>query len=239
MAVAITELIRRLKTRIQPYEKIPTPEQLYEAVKTAVSDLSDRSPFLSSTVIQIVANDNQYQLPTDFQSIYSFPVASGNDGGYFSGGNLYSSSSSSETVLIMDGLLTIIPTPTYNENRTLTYFAKYVPAVDQNGTETYAGMNEKHANAIVWRAVAICAQMKADKAAEQAWIQTDDQQRVDMSNKYKAFLAEAALAQQQWDTAVSKLSSGLQGTPYGSRSTYQINPYDFWAGGQLLEGDTY
>lgn len=232
MGISVASITASVKSKTQQFNNIPNPEQLLDAINTAISEVSDRSPFLAETDISVVSGTQDYALPSDFQSIYEFPIYDATTGGYIVGNALYSGSSRSETVSIIGGMLRITPTPSYTQTRKLQYFARYTGEVSGD-TIVYSELTDKHMYAIVWRAVAIIAQMKADKAAEQAWIQQNEDTRIDMSKKYRAFMDEADFASRQFEDVMSRITSG-NSSAYGTKSKIDNNPYDYWMGGSLL-----
>lgn len=229
--MTLDELKRKVKNRIQPYMSIPNPEQLHEAVTIGLDVLSERSPKLKSIIIAIQSGVTSYQLPSDFQSLNEFDYT--NQGGGIVGGQLFASSRVQASIKIIDNNLIISPAPSASFNVVMYYYANYTADVDGNYSLT-----GQQANAIVIKACEIVTRMKADKAAEQAWIQQNDAERVDMSKKYDAFAREAESYKNDFQNAIATLNSQSLGSPYGVKKSYSINPYDPWSG-SILESDSY
>jgi hypothetical protein len=227
----LDELKRKTKARIQPFSSIPNPEQLHEAIITGIDILSERSPKLKSEIISIQSGVSAYPLPDDFQAFSELDY--GRDGGGMIGGFLFAQVSSAFSIKIINGDLVINPTPASNVNATLTYYANYTPDDNNN-----YGLTNQQGNAVVIKACEIISRMKADKAAEQAWVQQNEKERVDMSKKYNAFANEAEAYREQFNDAVLTLNSQSVGSGYGTRKSYAINPYDPWQG-RILESDSY
>jgi hypothetical protein len=225
------ELKRKIRNRIQPFNSIPNPEQISEALSVGIDTLSERSPKLKSAIIAIQSGVSSYDLPNDFQSVCEFDYSSNNGG--MVGGQLFAASKVATTIKIIDGNMIINPTPSVSFNVTLYYYANYTP----DNTGDYSLTNQQ-ANAIVLKACEIISRMKADKAAEQAWVQQNDKDRVDMSRKYDAFSREADSYKEDFSDAIMTLNSQSIGSPYGVRKSYTDNPYDPWSG-SILESDSY
>lgn len=216
---------------MQPYSGIPNPEQLREAVMIGLDTLSERSPKLKSIIIEIQSGVTSYQLPSDFQSLSEFDYT--NETGGMIGGKLFAPSSAQTNIRIVENSLIITPAPSASFSVIMYYYANYTPDIDGN----YSLTNQQ-SNAIVTKACEIIARMKADKAAEQAWTQQNETERVDMSKKYDAFAREAESYRDDFQNAIATLNSQSLGSPYGVKKSYAINPYDPW-NGSILESDSY
>jgi len=227
----LDELKRKVKNRMQPYSGIPNPEQLHEAVIIGLDTLSERSPKLKSVIIAIQSGVTSYELPNDFQSLSEFDYTSQSGG--MIGGQLFAPSNVTANIKIIENNLIISPAPSANFNVAMYYYANYTADINND----YSLTNQQ-ANAIVTKACEIIARMKADKAAEQAWTQQNETERVDMSKKYDAFAREAESYKNDFQNAIATLNSQSLGSPYGVKKSYAINPYDPW-NGSILESDSY
>jgi hypothetical protein len=227
----LDELKRKIKNRIQPYSNIPNPEQLHEAVIVGLDTLSERSPKLKSVIIEIQSGITSYELPSDFQNLSEFDYP-GQSGGMI-GDKLFASSAARVDIKIIDNNLIISPAPSSNFSVVMYYYAYYTP--DENGNYS---LTNQQANAVAIKACEIITRMKADKAAEQAWVQQNDKERVDMSKKYDAFARESESYKVAFQDAIATLNSQSIGSPYGVRKSYANNPYDPWSG-SILESDSY
>ncbi len=232
MAITISDLTARIRRNTTTYNNIPNPEQIVESINRSFSDLADKAPHSRSTVINIVAGTSAYNLPDDFHAVKSFDVATG--GGYVIGGTIYGSQSSlEETIRIESNQIIITPTPSSNQNRTLEYYARHILV----GGE-YPYCEERHVNAVIWRAIVYICLAKAAEAERVSWTETQGDTKIDKTGIFKAIMAEKANAEDEWAKAVVSIVDPSQryGGGYGERSSYSVNPYDAWTRSDLLAG---
>lgn len=230
MAITLAELTTRIRRNTTTYNNIPNAEQIAEAISRAFSDLADKAPHLRSSTINVVAGTAAYNLPADFHAIKSFDLATG--GGYMIGDTMYGSSSTyTEIIKVEDGQLKISPTPTANQTRTLEYYARHILT-----TGTYPYCEERHVNAVIWRAILYICLAKAAEAERVSWTETQGDVRVDKSGIFKAIMVERENAEKEWNNALAAIvdpTSGYGGG-FGKRSSYNTNPYDAWTRTDLL-----
>lgn len=159
MSVALADLVDRLEADVPASGGRPSATQYENAIKDAVTDFNNRVGIRRRTSLTIVSGTATYTLPTDFHSLIEFsnlPTFNGSVA-ISSDGLIPLSSGSGITVEeyeIVNGQITIYPTPGYGGTRYLWYRAGHYLNVSDaypNMTEADVAIIMLKARANAWR----------------------------------------------------------------------------------------
>lgn len=204
---------------------VPTPEQLEEAVKDAVSEFSGRAPILRVITLSVVKDTATYGLPADFlrlRSLAGLPregaVVVASEGIIPLSGPL--TSPSNERLSVSGETLVIWPTPAYTLDRPLEYDAAHV--LDES--EAYPHLTDAQGRVVLLKARANVLRLQATATARQAWTYQQGDERVSKEKLSATLLGQAKDFDTQFDEAVAKLQSGAGGraAPYGTRARIEL-----------------
>ena len=220
MAVALSELVQRLKDDVPQSNSIPSDTQYDRCVKDAVRDLNSRLPYRNVTTLSIVSGTAAYTLPDDFYRVIRFELRYYNEteGVFVTGEGLVPVSRLGQRVpesyTIIDGTLTLVPTPTYSTTRRLWYQAIHV--LDSN--DEYPSMDEQWASVMMIKARSLALSRTAGSLAQDSQglesYRIGDVQ-VDKGKAIERYRKESADLHQEYLRAI-KDAIGVQ----GSRATY-------------------
>ena len=220
MTTSLALLIQKLSHEVAARNGVPDSVQYSNAVKDAVLDYSRRNPLRKRVAVSIVSGTATYTLPADFMEVISFPSIL-----EISGGNLVTDSgiipvsdSFKEEYEIVDGRLTIYPTPAYTATRYLWYQALY--ALDDN--QIYQDLDAFGASLVFKKASAICLRVQANRAAQEGWSYQIGDERVDKTKLSDILSSRASELESEYLAEVAKATK-TGGLFIGRRSDYSAH----------------
>jgi hypothetical protein len=215
----LAELVAELKIGVEQQNSMPSDTQYEQAIKDAVRDLNPKLPYRNTTTLSIVSDTADYTLPDDFFRVIRFenPYYSETDGVIVTGGGLVPVTRLGQRVpesyTVIDGTMTLVPTPTYSTTRRLWYQAIHVLA-----TDTYPNMDEQWASVMMIKARSLALSMLAGSLAQDSQglesYRIGDVQ-VDKGKAIERFRKESADLHREYLRAIRD-AIGVQ----GSRATY-------------------
>ena len=198
MTVNLALLVEQLKGEVPARNQIPSDQQYTTAIADAVLDYSNRVPIRKQVELAIVAGTANYTLPTDFAAYISLDIFLDQDGILNTPAGLIALPLDfSEEISIAGRTLTISPTPTYSTSRTLRYRAFY--ELDQNSDYD---LTPQQAAVIRLKAQAICLNLQANAAAQEAWSYKLGDESVDKKGVYEALKKQAEAVEKQYRAAL-------------------------------------
>lgn len=214
MTITLADLVTRLAADVPAQSGVPTTAQYIQAIKDGVVDLGRRASVVRRAVLSIVAGTASYELPSDFVtyvrlSAIGVAYPQSNQGGTFvtPAGLVPFSGSFREQITVAGATLTIYPTPTFSADRTLVYAAS--DALDD--AEHYPTLTQDRATIALLHARAACLDRIALSPAGAAVKITTGQDTVDLAASATALREQAAIARQQYLSAVASLNAGSGG----------------------------
>jgi hypothetical protein len=217
MTITLAGLVDRLELNVPAYGDVPTAAQYEQAVKDAVDDLSARAPRLRRTTLETVAGQADYTLPDDFLRLVEFDTYGAGEGGAFvTGAGIIPAGSRdyTEEIEIAGLTLTIVPTPTFNADRTLRYAAKYLLDV----SDQYPTLSDDLARVALKEAECVALRWIAQAATRDAWSYTVAEEKIDKQKQAAEFAARADRAHSDYLNALAALRPVT-----GSRSRFGSN----------------
>ncbi|MBN1287841.1 MAG: hypothetical protein JXB47_20750, partial [Anaerolineae bacterium] len=163
-----------------------TAAQYAQAVKDALGDLASRAPALRTATLETVAGQAEYALPDDFLRLVSLTTYSGGAGEVLVTGEglvPLGRDGYRETVEVSGNTLTLVPTPTFDADRTLRYAVRYV----LNESDEYTTLDEDRARVALLKAESIALRWIANAVTRQAWSYTVAEERVDKQKQAAEF----------------------------------------------------
>lgn len=139
----LAELVATLKTLVSQQNGVPSDAQYEQAIGDAANDLNTRWKYRNVTTLSIVAGTAAYALPDDFYGVIRFeiPYHDVQSGTIVTSAGLVPTGRPGQNVpesyTILNGTLTLVPTPQYNSTRYLWYQA--IHALDDDEEYPYMG----------------------------------------------------------------------------------------------------
>ena len=227
MTTALADLVTRLQGETPTYDSVPTSDQYEQAVKDAVSELSQIAPLTKYYLLSVVNGTAGYTLPDDFSRMKEFRLSVDAGNGTIidtaNGALIPVGSGTTARYTLVGNLLTFIPTPTSNSSLDLWYSAKYL----LNEDDEYENIGDTEARLVILKASVTCLRLQARKAVQQSWSYEIPEQKVDKKNLSKNFSDAADATEAEYDKAVNAYKSGGGVVPaFGMWSEYSSYDYE-------------
>lgn len=206
MAIGLDVLVSRLQAAVAvdgfDYE---------QAVRDAVTQLSQDCPILTSTTLGVVSGTATYDLPADFLFVVELLTLSSADNVLLSSDGLVpvSPAMRTERWYVEGSQLRLEPTPTYSMDRTLRYAAGYALA-----SGAYARLNENGGRIALLYAQYLALRASAQAAAPNAWKYSIGDESVDKSGAPSKIMEAADGVLKQYQLAVRSMRT------FGARARY-------------------
>jgi hypothetical protein len=163
MAQDLADLIDRLQAAVAPRGNVPTEAQYQECIEDAVSDYSKRRPMLRTTMIDVLANVAEYDMPDDFWQLVSMQTWEANAGVFVStAGVVPLSAGFTEAWETLGQIINFVPTPAYSwPGRIVKYLAGHV----LDDEDSYPYLVKQDVQVLIKRAQALALGLIANQMA--------------------------------------------------------------------------
>lgn len=166
MAISLAALTERLQRLAPARNGVPSADDYEQHVRDAVQQLSMDAPRRVTATLSVVAGTATYTLPDDFLFIIVLPTLTAQEGVVISdSGIVVVPDGWREEINIVDGALTITPTPTHPHERRYLYAGGHV----LDDEETYPHLNENAARIALLYAQYLVLTQQATVTAGDGW----------------------------------------------------------------------
>ena len=203
MAITLASLVTRLQNMVPARDGVPADYE--QIVKDAVLQVSQDVPAIRYAVLSIVPGVATYDLADDFIDMILMESAWNPDGIIISDAGLIPTSADYEEVYaIVNGQITITPTPTYTVDRDYKYIAGFV----LDGDEIYQNLSQNTARIAMYYAQYTALNEIATSASGGNFSYTIGDERVDKKGMTAGYMAQADRMLTQYQNAIKPHQTG-------------------------------